>query len=214
MTKLCLSICCLFMVLHANAQEQKWQYGIGLDVFVADLVHIENPPSTTIKDKNYGAVIPHLQVGRKLNEKWTIAAGLGFIRHKSSFRFTNDQDALVNTMEYLVVPVSVQYKLLNWGGHKSWKLEGAAWNKLLIYHESNLPDLTPYLFYIYPRFNSYVFNARLATSVEWNLNNQHSVSVTGFVSRDVTAYLNKHSVLDYIQPSRYLFGGLGLSYIF
>ncbi|MBL7706468.1 MAG: hypothetical protein JNM21_13065 [Taibaiella sp.] len=214
MYKLCLSFCCLFLVLQANAQERKWQYRIGLDAFVTDLVNIEEVPSATMQVKNYGAVIPHVQVGRQLNDKWNITAGVGFIRHKSAFRFEYTDIPLVNHLEYLAVPMGVQYKLKNWGGNKSWHLESSIWNKLLVYHESNLPDMMRDPIYVYPRFNWYVINLRLATGVAWALRNEHSFSVTGFVSRDITAYLNKYSFLDYLQPSRYLFGGIGLSYSF
>ena len=212
MNRICLMIACLLLVLFANAQEKKWRYSIGLDAFVADLVNIEELPSTATQNKNYGAVIPHVQAGRKLDEKWIITAGVGFIRHKSAFQLDYTEIPLVNHLEYLAVPMGVQYKLMNWDGNKSWRLEGSIWNKLLVYHESNLPDMMRDPIYVYPGFNWYVMNARLATRLEWTLKNQHSVSVTGFVSRDVTAYLSKGSFLDYLQPSRYLFGGLGLGY--
>lgn len=214
MNRICLMIACLLLAWSAGAQEKKWQYRIGLDGFVSGLVNTEELQSITIHHKDYGMVIPSIQVGRRLNGKWAIAAGVGFIRHKSSFRFEYTETLLVNHLEYLAIPIRVQYKLLNWGGNKSWHLEGSIWNKLLIYHESNLPDMMRDPIYVYPRFNSYVMNARLATSMEWRLKNQHSLSVTGFISRDMTAYLNKRSYLDYLQPSRYLFGGLGLSYTF
>lgn len=214
MKKIYFLVACLLLVLFANAQERKWQYRIGIDAFVATLVNIEELPSTTMQHKDYGAVIPYIAAGRKLNEKWIITAGAGFIRHKSAFRFEYTDIALVNNLKYLAVPMGAQYKLKNWGDNKSWHLEGSIWNKFLVYHESNLPDMMRDPIYVYPRFNCYVMNARLATGFEWVLRNKHSISVTGFVARDVTAYLNKHSFLDYLQPSRYLFGGVGLSYIF
>lgn len=211
MYKLCLSFCCLFLVLHANAQERKWQYRIGFDAFVTDLVNIEEVPSATIQVKNYGAVIPHVQAGRKLNEKWVLETGIGFIRHKSAFR--SEEFPLVNSLEYLAVPVGVQYKLMHWG-HTSWNLGGAIWNKFLVYDNSNLPDIVRDLIYVYPNFNTYVMNVRLTTGVEWVLKNKQALSLSGFVSRDITAYLNKRGPLDHLQTSRYLFGGLGLSYTF
>lgn len=216
MPRACFTVYFVFIVLNlsAHAQERKWQYRIGLDAFVSGLVNTEELQSSTIQHKDYGSVIPHIQVGRKLNGRWTIETGLGFIRHKSSFRFEYTETPLVNHLEYLAVPMGAQYKLLNWGGNKSWHLEGSIWNKLLIYQESNLPDMMRDPIYVYPRFNSYVMNARLATSIKWRLKNQHSLSITGFISRDMTAYLNKHSYLDFLQPSRYLFGGIGLSYTF
>lgn len=41
MRKMYLLSCCLLFVLHSDAQQRKWQYRIGLDAFVADLVNIE-----------------------------------------------------------------------------------------------------------------------------------------------------------------------------
>lgn len=214
MNKIYCLLACLFLALQANAQERKWQYRIGLDAFVATLVNIEELPSSSMQHKDYGAVIPHIAAGRKLNEKWIITAGAGFIRHKSAFQLDYTDIALFNHLEYVAVPIGAQYKLLNWGKNKSWKLEGAIWNKLLIYHNSNLPDIIMDPFFLYPQFNTYVLNARLATSIEWRLKNKHSLSVTGFISRDMTAYLSKFGPLDYLKPSRYLFGGVGLSYTF
>ncbi len=85
-----------------------------------------------MQHKDYGALIPHIAAGRKLNEKWTITAGIGFIRHKSAFRLEYTDIPLVNHLEYLAVPIGAQYKLMNWGGNKSWHIEGAIWNKLFI----------------------------------------------------------------------------------
>ncbi len=220
MNRICLMIICLLLALSANAQERKWHYSIGVDAAVSSLVNVNKEPLVYHQLKGYGAVIPHIQTGRKLNEKWTIAAGLGFMHHRSSFLFDYPETTLRGSrFSYLAVPVSAQYKLLNWGGNKSWKLAGSIWNKLLVHYESNLPDMLPSggdPLYIPANPNTYVLNARLATSLEWKLKNKHAISVAGFISRDMTPYLSNrnNAFMLTLRPSRYLFGGLGLQYSF
>ena len=217
MNKFCLSVCCLFLVLFANAQERKWQYRIGLDAFGANLVNVEELPATRRQHKDYGAVIPRVEVARKLNEKWAITAGIGFIRHKSAFPLDYTEIPLFNHLEYVAVPIVVQYKVLSWGNNKSWHLEGSIWNKLLVDYESNLPTMLMSggdLLYIPANPSRYVLNARLGTNVTWTLKNKHAISVAGFISRDITPYLSErnNSFMLTLRPSRYLFGGFGFSY--
>ncbi len=220
MNRIYLTIACLLLVWSAGAQEKKWQYRISIDATVSSLVNVDKVPLGYIERKDYGALIPHVQAGRKLNEKWTIAAGLGFMRHRSTFRFDYPEIASLGIWyNYLAIPVGAQYKLLNWGKNKSWKLEGSIWNKFLINYESNLPGMLISggdLLYIPDNPSRYVLNARLGTSVEWCLKNKHVISVSGFITRDVTPYLSNrnNAFMLTLRPSRYLFGGLGLQYSF
>lgn len=100
--------CFVFIVLNlsAHAQERKWQYRIGLDAFVSSLVNVDKVPLGYVERKDYGALMPHVQAGRKLNENWTIAAGLGFMRHRSTFRFDSPEITSRGIWyDYLAIPV-------------------------------------------------------------------------------------------------------------
>lgn len=218
MNKIYLVSACLLLVLHAKAQERKWQYRIMFDATVSGLVNVNKEPLDYIERKDYGVLIPHVQAGRKLNEKWTITAGLGFMRHRSSFRFAYEIIPRGIWYDYLTVPVGTQYKLLSWGDNKSWNLEGSIWNKFLVNYASSLPGMLkggdPINIPDNP--SRYVLNARLGTSIAWSLKNKHIISVAGFISGDMTPYLSRlnNSFMLTLRPSRYLFGGLGLSYGF
>lgn len=227
MKKVYTLICLVLLMLHATAQEKKWQFGFGLDVFQAKLVNISKDyhirfhsvPYYTQYD--YGGISPGIHVIRHLNERWSLKSGLGFIRHQSKFHFVytdylglDIDTTLHNQYSYLVVPLIARYKLMQW--KKSQVTIGAGLlNKILWSYDSNFPEINHVLVMLFVTARTYVVAGRIEASYEWNLKKQSSIGLDLFLSRDLTAYLGKNiGFMGNLIPSRYLIGGIGLKYTF
>lgn len=228
MYKLCLSFCCLLLVLHANAQERKWQFGLGLDVFQAKLVNISKDydmqfhsvPYYTQYD--YGGISPGIHVIRQLNERWSLKTGLNFIRHQSKFHFVytdyfglDIDTTLHNQYSYLVVPLIARYKLMQW--KNSQLTIGAGFlNKILWNYDSNFPEINHALVMLFATARTFVVASRIEAAYEWYFANHSSIGLGIFLSRDLTSYLPRYNVgfMDNLKSSRYQFGGIGLTYMF
>lgn len=215
------------LALNVIAQENKWQFGLGVDVFQAKLVNISKDydrqfhsvPYYTQYD--YDGINPGIHVIRHMSEHWSLKSGLSFVRHQSKFHFVYtdylglDIDAeLNNRFNYLVVPIMANYRLFNWK-NSNLAIGGGALNKILWSYDSNFPDIINYLIYIPTDARTYVLGARLEAKYEWIFKDRSRIGFHVFVSRDITAYLDKNiGFMHNLKPSRYLFGGLGLSYTF
>lgn len=228
MKKVYTLICLVLLMLHATAQEKKWQFGFGLDVFQAKLVNISKEYDMQLHSVpyytqyDYGGISPGIHVIRHLNERWSLKSGLGFIGHRSKFHFVytdlfgNDIDTtLRNQYNYLVVPLIARYKLLQWK-NSQLTIGGGLLNKILWSFDSNFPEINHSLIMLFETARTFVLAGRIEADYEWNFNNHSSIGLSLFLSRDVTSYLPRYNAgfMDNLKPSRYLFGGIGLKYTF
>ncbi|GEM_PF-1066714 len=215
------------LVLQVTAQEKKWQFGFSIDAFQAKLVNISKDydmqfhsvPYYTQYD--YGGISPGIHVIRQLNERWSLKSGLSFIRHQSKFHFVYtdylglDIDAeLNNRFNYLVVPITANYRFFNWK-NSNLAIGGGVLNKILWNYDSNFPDIINYMIYIPTDARTYVLGARLEAEYEWIFKDHSRLGFLVFISRDMTAYLDKNiGFMNNLKISRYQSAGLGLSYAF
>ena len=227
MKKIYTIICFTLLMLNATAQEKKWQFGFGVDVFQAKLVNISKDydmqfhsvPYYTQYD--YGGISPGVHVIRHLKERWSLKTGLSFIRHQSKFHFVYtdylglDIDAiLINRFNYLVVPIIANYRLFKWK-NSNLAIGGGVLNKILWSYQSNFPEIINFMIYVPTDASTYLLGARLEADYDWIFKDRSSIGFHAFISRDITAYLNKNVGFMYnLIPSRYLVGGIGLKYTF
>ena len=212
--------------------QSKWQAGLGVDYFQSKLTNIdtEHYSGNFLSDPNYlqtdyGGWAPKLILRRKLNPKWNIETGLGFMMQHSQFHFDyidnwqfHINTTLVNKFYYLTIPMMAQYNLWNMNQH-SIGLGGGLINKVLLKTNSNLADVIFEQIMIGASGNPYVLSSRLECGYSFNVHKASRINLNAFLLRDFTNVVDSrvfansffHSNLG---KSKYLSYGLGISYIF